>query len=389
MPQRCAAATAAGHQCTRHVWWEGTLCRQHNYPNVHLFGGQNDRIFCIECRMRAIPGGDRCRRHEQLRPRPDLPPELRCLHRHCMRAAVEHQRCVRHVANFMRDRQRMLWDDMYIPAFLVLTEQPNDWRAVVAIWRERVGEPGITHAFVDHLEINISRHIRIPELWNHHMGDHAPMDEQGNIAWVTARRETRNPPRGELEAFVRDGQNVHTVHVTKQTNSALRILLDVDVPSDQRTIMETHLAFMNHIACDRINTTLDVVNSVDRDSKRWYRTVTCRMDGDYLYKRVLDGLWAKIKTSPLRSELEIRLWQEMVDSLGMCCDGHITRLANVLCGYDDAFQPELTPAEKLQNRMGVIASMDCGIIMQTAHAVAILRELEVPRELWSAWVDAL
>lgn len=283
----------------------------------------------------------------------------------------------------------MLWDDMYIPAFLVLTEQPNDWRAVVAIWRERVGEPGITHAFVDHLEINISRHIRIPELWNHHMGDHAPMDEQGNIAWVTARRETRNPPRGELEAFVRDGQNVHTVHVTKQTNSALRILLDVDVPSDQRTIMETHLAFMNHIACDRINTTLDVVNSVDRDSKRWYRTVTCRMDGDYLYKRVLDGLWAKIKTSPLRSELEIRLWQEMVDSLGMCCDGHITRLANVLCGYDDAFQPELTPAEKLQNRMGVIASMDCGIIMQTAHAVAILRELEVPRELWSAWVDAL
>jgi hypothetical protein len=123
--------------------------------------------------------------------------------------------------------------------------------------------------------------------------------------------------------------------------------------------------------------------------KRWYRTATCRTEGDYLYKRVLDGLWFKIKTSPVKDELVIRLWQEVVDSLGMCCDGHISRLTNVLCGFDEAFAPELTPGEKLQNRMAVIASMEGGIILQTAQALAAFKEFDIPREQWNAWIDAL
>jgi hypothetical protein len=90
----------------------------------------------------------------------------------------------------------------------------------------------------------------------------------------------------------------------------------------------------------------------------------------------------------MKQELEIRLWQEMVDSLGMCCDGHITRLANVLCGFDDAFVPELSPAEKLQNRMAVIAQMEDSIL-QTAEALAAFKEFNVPRDQWEAWVDAL
>jgi hypothetical protein len=73
----------------------------------------------------------------------------------------------------------------------------------------------------------------------------------------------------------------------------------------------------------------------------------------------------------------------------MCCDGHITRLANVLCGFDDAFTPELSPAEQLQNRMAVIAGMDTGIILQAAEAMKTLTEFNVPREQWEPWIDAL
>jgi hypothetical protein len=113
------------------------------------------------------------------------------------------------------------------------------------------------------------------------------------------------------------------------------------------------------------------------------------MQGDFLYKRTLDGLWAKIKTSSLHQELEIRLWQEMVDSLGMCGDGHISRLTNVLCGFDDAFAPQLSPAEQLQNRMAVIAGMEGGIILQVAEALSAFKELKVPEDQWEAWIDAL
>lgn len=221
------------------------------------------------------------------------------------------------------------------------------------------------------------------------------MDDHGEIGWhvFEAMDDIPHippaPARGELEAFVRDRQNVHTRVVTRHTNSALDILLNAEVPDEQKTITETHMKFMEHIALDKINTSLDVVRDVDRDVKRWYRVATCRTDGDYLYRRVLDGLWTKIKASKLRDELVIRLWQEMVDSLGMCCDGHITRLANVLCGFDDAFAPELSPAEKLQNRMAVISAMEGGIIKQTFEALSAFKEFNIPRDQWEAWIDAL
>jgi hypothetical protein len=64
-------------------------------------------------------------------------------------------------------------------------------------------------------------------------------------------------------------------------------------------------------------------------------------------------------------------------------------LTNVLCGFDDAFAPELTPAEKLQNRMSVIAGMEGGIILQVAEAMSAFKEFNVPDTQWEAWIDAL
>lgn len=395
-PHQCAAVTVAGHQCTRQVWGRRTLCGTHvDNPNTRLFADiplhqqQAPRPQCRNCTRTAVHG-EYCGQHEQLRPRPDLPPEQRCIHPHCLRAARGHNRCVRHEPMFVRRQQRMLIDDLYFAALTMLADGRAQWRDVVAGWRGQAaaGEPFMDQGVVQHLELNLARDMVIPELWNLHMANHAPMNVQGDIGW-RFQEHLRAPPRGELEAFVQDNQNVHTRVVTQQTNSALQILLNTDVPSNQKTVAESHLKFMEHVALDRIHTTLDVIDQVDRDVKRWYRTITCRTDGDYLYKRLLDGLWAKIKTSPVHQELEIRLWQEMVDSVGMCCDGHITRLANVLCGFDEAFAPELSPAEKLQNRMAVIANMDCGIILQTAHALAAFKEFDIPRDQWEPWIDAL
>jgi hypothetical protein len=286
---------------------------------------------------------------------------------------------------------------MYRDGIHRLQHGPDNWRDVVIRWRQQRNEPFVNNHLLEQLEVTLARDLRIPDLWNMYMGGWAPMDAAGQIAWEFV--DNRNlwegmnpnePPRGELEAFIRDGQNVHTRFVTEQTNSALQILLNIDIPPTQKTVLESHVKFMEFVAIDRIQqVSLDIIDRVDRDVKRWYRTATCRTEGDYLYKRVLDGLWFKIKTSPVKDELVIRLWQELVDSVGMCCDGHISRLTNVLCGFDEAFAPELTPGEKLQNRMAVIASMEGGIILQTAQALAAFKEFDIPREQWNAWVDAL
>ena len=393
-PHQCAAATASGHQCTRNVWGADTLCGTHvNKANTRLFAElpAPEQPRCLRCTHNAVNDTQYCRRHENLRPRPDLPAAERCAHPRCMRIAFMHQRCRDHVNGFVRARRMELWNEMYVPGLIQIAERPDVWRDVVAEWHARIGEQLVDDRFVQTLELTVARELRIPELWNRHMGDQAPMNVLGEIRWNDLDNGiVRGPPaRTELEGFARDTQNIHTRIVTQQTNAALDILLNADVPSDQKTVTETHMCFMDHVALGRIKTGLDVIGSVDRDVKRWYRTTTCRMEGDFLYKRTLDGLWAKIKTSSLRQELEIRLWQEMVDSLGMCGDGHISRLTNVLCGFDDAFAPQLSPAEQLQNRMAVIAGMEGGIILQVAEAMSAFKELKVPEEQWEAWIDAL
>lgn len=401
---QCTAATAAGHQCTNLIWGTQVLCGIHRRVlNVRLFANipieqqQPPQPRCHHCNRIAVDNGY-CVQHEELRPRPDLPPEQRCVHLRCMRRRQgDFNRCRRHEVRFVAQRHNDLFQAMYFRGVNLVIGNHDTWPIVVAEWREQVGQPFITNDLIRQLELTLAREARIPELWNHHMGDHAPMNDRGHIGWLIFEEDfpgpqipriQRLPPRGDLEAFARDNQNVHTRVVTQHTNSSLDILLNADVPSDQKTVTESHMCFMDHIVMDRIKTSLDVVRDVDRDVKRWYRTGTCRQEGDFLYRRTLDGLWAKIKTSPMKQELEIRLWQEMVDSLGMCCDGHITRLANVLCGFDDAFVPELSPAEKLQNRMAVIAQTEDSIL-QTAEALAAFKEFNVPRDQWEAWVDAL
>lgn len=373
-------------------------------PNVRLFENlpanqrQPVRPRCVQCGRFAAPGLQHCPWHEVMRPRPDLPPEQRCVHRGCMRAIDQHQRCARHVNGFIQRRRAAIWQDMYEPAVIQVVERPDMWREVIAEWNRHIGEPFIDAGFVQTLEINMARELRIPELWNRHMGGHAPMDALGNIGWRIFENDDddfmigpiRPPPRTELEGFARDTQNIHTRVVTEQTNTALNILLNAEVPAGQKTVTESHMAFMGHIAARRITVdSLDVIVNVNRDVKRWYRVSSCRTDGDYLYKRTLDGLWAKIKSSSERQELEIRLWQEMIDSLGMCCDGHISRLTNVLSGFDEAFAPQLSPAELLQNRMAVISGMEGGIILQVAEALTAFKELKVPQDQWEAWIDAL
>lgn len=402
-PRACAAATQENHQCTRNVWGDETLCGQHRnmahirlFENIPLHLRPPVRPRCLRCGRPAMRELQHCAWHEAMRPRPDLPPEQRCAHRGCIRAALPpHQRCVRHVNGFVQRRRVVIWQDMYDPAVVQIIERPDMWREVVAGWNMRIGEPFIDLPFVQTLEINLARDLRIPELWNRHMAPHAPMDALGQIVWRILLNDDdlpdpRQPPaRTELEGFARDTQNIHTRVVTEQTNAGLDILLNADVPVEQQTIAEVNACIRKLVDDKHITTSLDEMKSVDKDIKRWYRVHSCRTDGDFLYKRTLDGLWAKMKTSVLRSELEVRMWQEMVDSLRMCCDGHISRLTNVMCGFDDAFAPPLSPAELLQNRMAVISGLEGGIILQVAETLAAFKELKVPEDQWEPWIDAL
>jgi hypothetical protein len=95
-----------------------------------------------------------------------------------------------------------------------------------------------------------------------------------------------------------------------------------------------------------------------------------------------------IKTSEHKEELCKRLKEELTESVGMCCEGHLSRLCNVLVGFDDAFTTVVSKSEMLQKKMAEIAGLELTTRTKKMRAKKVLRELEIPVAEHAAWLDA-
>ena len=192
------------------------------------------------------------------------------------------------------------------------------------------------------------------------------------------RRDLR--PLGGLHAFAADRQNVHTPVVNRQTHAGLEILLGTSVSSDQDTLREIESVWeKSHTRSIRM---------VLADMRQWYDVQMCRTEDDWLYRRTLDGLWAYIQASPAKDELVERLWEECYESVRMCCDGHISRLCNVLCGFQEEFKPTVSVGELLQQRMAVIAEREIPVEDKVGEAWVVFEELAIPMDQREAWIEA-
>jgi len=185
--------------------------------------------------------------------------------------------------------------------------------------------------------------------------------------------------------IARDDQNVHTREVTEQHNKNMAILLATPVPEGQQTLNHIRLIWT------AIYTKTPVDERVYVDMQKWYDTETCRTAGDWLYRRTLDHLYAriiKIENATTRRELFKRLQQECAESYRLCCDGHLNRLTNVMVGFDDAFQQAVPKGLILQEKMAKIAQIE-NPDERMATARALMTELEVGPEEAGAWLDAI
>lgn len=178
-----------------------------------------------------------------------------------------------------------------------------------------------------------------------------------------------------LQQFAEDGQNVHRKTVTDNTNTQTDKLLAVTVPTEQDTLKEVSKLFGKG-------------RKVMADVEHWYAITLCRKEGDCLYKRTLDGLWAMIQSSSHKDELCQRLKEEMTESVGMCCEGHLSRLCNVLVGFDDAFTTVVSKSEILQQKMAAIAALEVTTRVKKMRARKVLQELTIPTSQHADWLDA-
>jgi hypothetical protein len=211
--------------------------------------------------------------------------------------------------------------------------------------------------------------------------DHMVVMDWVETEWVFFQRARPTPTvaaRSDLHALALDAQNVHTSVVNRQTSDALSVLLETAVPSRPCTLAAVKHAWEHRPGRSR----------VVRDMDQWYSTSECRSAGDWLYRRAMDGLWVRIQSSPHKNDLIERLWEECSDAVGMCCEGHLSRIANVLVGFDMSVRADVPVGDILQQKIAAIAAMDVSVEDKVGRAWAVFDELDIPMDKRIEWVDA-
>jgi hypothetical protein len=119
----------------------------------------------------------------------------------------------------------------------------------------------------------------------------------------------------------------------------------------------------------------------------------CAADNVYemgagIYGRVLDGVYAYIKNSPDKKDLYKILRQELTDNLGMCAQGNLTRLCNVLAGYLEGIGSQESPADRLGRELPKLMEIE-DETRRLDVARGVLRDTGLPEAEWAPWLEAL
>jgi len=241
-----------------------------------------------------------------------------------------------------------------------------------------------------HLPVNILRlwteeirppHIR-PEWWEDARVQNAWTEEAERIA--QPRAPPRPPAENRLQRLAGDAQNVHTTEVVRQSREGEELLLAVRTNGKDPRIQIFH-AFASRFQGD-----FNHFTSIMIDVNLWYNRTEVRVREDKLYARLLQGLWTLIQEQPkeTRTELVTRLWQEINESNGLCAEGHISRLVNVMVGFNDHFKPPVSTGELLQTRLAAISVSNVSLEMKLKQARVVLEELHIPTAEHAVWLEA-
>ena len=103
---------------------------------------------------------------------------------------------------------------------------------------------------------------------------------------------------------------------------------------------------------------------------------------------MLDRVWAYIRSHVEKGELVTRLAQEVHEGIGLCANGKMARLVNVLQGYDETlFIAQAPPREAFQELMARLRGKPAA--ERAPAATALFEEYRIAEAERGAWLEAL
>ena len=352
-----------------------------------------------QCTRTAHDGTGHCWTHtakaQQLGPRAEGTCPCVVGNHWCGRELQEgHPICLMHVQRIQRrnvrqaERQELRLTVAELVEAYMLEEPRPTWRTVTDLVIARMMLPHTDPLFLPEMTaLNVARRFYLLTARPEEMGPHDFRDHWFGMPPAVALPPP--PPVAGLGQLAEDVQNVHTAVVVKQTNTNVELLLEAgdSAPPGDDPMRWASIWWLQKPS-ENFQEYLRVIDDVNH----WFNKRTCKSTGDWLYKRVFTGVIAKLSVigdEELRGELVKRLWQECWESLGMCCEGHIGRLANVFVGFDENFKSPASPNEMLQTRLAEIAQLKLRPETKLAKAKDVMDELGIPEAERAPWLEAL
>lgn len=187
---------------------------------------------------------------------------------------------------------------------------------------------------------------------------------------------------GELAQLAHDRQNVHTTVVVQKVKEAVQKILQIPVPPQYQT--------------ETLKTSGEIILAcrLTRQAAWQMMAKYCGDEDIYelghgIYARVLNSVWQYIKASPDSGDLRNILATEMQDNIGMCAQGNLSRLCNILSGYLEGLAVDTkSKNELIGERLASLIEID-DANERAAAGLQILEELEVPVDERDVWLEPL
>ena len=178
-----------------------------------------------------------------------------------------------------------------------------------------------------------------------------------------------------LREFANDAQNVHRSSIQNATVVSIQRIMEAPVGENPQTLVEIEQAFQTFRRCDRI------MRELNRDIS--LRKI---VGFGFSYKDLLDHVWCIVSSHIYRSDLIVRLYQELREGYKMCSNGKMCRLVNVLQGYDDSIINSVC-RDAFQHKFATLAKLPLN--ERSAAAKTVLADYSIPSDEWSLWIEPL
>ena len=99
-------------------------------------------------------------------------------------------------------------------------------------------------------------------------------------------------------------------------------------------------------------------------------------------------MWQYVKNSSEKESLCAIIKSELEDNVGMCAQGNLSRICNVLAGVMEGVGSQESLSERLGRLFGPLLEIDSQE-ERTQQGLNILKENNVPKDEWVNWLDGL